>query len=616
LSIGHGDATFVDIPETPAPVFAARAFKHAIFGTPETPAEHTFVSGNEDRASASATGGLPGHTTQRRLFQPSERQVQREKELLLGNQQTSRPVSPVKAPPGILLTPGTANGRRKQVKFGQLVVDNEGKRSKYSRSGLPDNYPGKFPSPWTPKIATPAEPKLQESTASRNAPKTVDKKVESKFTEILESTKQSRKALVAGKNPAQRPDEDPDLTMDFNLPQSASGHYWKEQYQSYSAQSEAETKRLIAKHKLAKEYARRKDDEAVGLRTQLESERKKRQQREKDLERQVKDMRERLRCALAENSKVCTEMLALRLKEEAIDLVEAVKDEDQRQSETSKSGHRASRLEATVHEPELKDIWLDEKVQTGSRRKSTHLSNATGQEVDKATLPSKRHSHRLRISRAEQATILPSTNNLNSEHTDTIRDQLATSDVPLTNDPNDPGSAAAIKAKAVNDRKLRRQAALLSSLDGITTPAATPRRPRPKALPVSASKPLGDRSPNIVLRSPNPLVPGANEERVTITTADFGKESSSRRKIVSEPSPVASTTSKTYLQPWDATAPLEALDMQAAQPITPVSSHKKQTPKRTPRSAATSKELAPERVDAAKERLAARRERRKRTVIK
>jgi hypothetical protein len=61
---------------------------------------------------------------------------------------------------------------------------------------------------------------------------------------------------------------------------------------------------------------------------------------------------------------------------------------------------------------------------------------------------------------------------------------------------------------------------------------------------------------------------------------------------------------------------LEALDMQAAQPITPVSSHKKPTPKRTPRAAATFEGARPERIDAAKERVTARREQKKRNVIK
>ena len=336
--LGNGDATFIDVPETPAPVFAVRAFKHALFGTPEPVNPIAIASAAkpdakpDTKAPATAAPDSLKPSTQRRLFQPSERQAQKEKEQQLDALNNS----PTKAPSGILMTPGTANGRRKQVKFGEQVVDNEGKRSKYSKSGLPDNFPGKFPSPWTPKVSTPVDPKPLRTGDVRNCC-TVDKKVESKFTEILDSSKISQKTSTA-KPVAVRPKDGVDITMDLNLPQSASGRYWQEQYQSYSAQSEAETKRLIAKHKLAKEYARRKDDETVRLQAQLELERKKRQQREKDLERQVKEMRERLRGALAENSKVTTEMLALRLKEVATR--SPVKNQDDR--DTEKTGYQAS----------------------------------------------------------------------------------------------------------------------------------------------------------------------------------------------------------------------------------------------------------------------------------
>ena len=54
---------------------------------------------------------------------------------------------PVSSPTkGILMTPGTAAARRKTVTFGDHVVDNEEKRP--VKSGLPDDCPGKFPSPW------------------------------------------------------------------------------------------------------------------------------------------------------------------------------------------------------------------------------------------------------------------------------------------------------------------------------------------------------------------------------------------------------------------------------------------------------------------------------------
>ncbi|KAK7935780.1 spindle pole body formation-associated protein-domain-containing protein [Apiospora marii] len=80
------DTTQFDAPDTPAPVFAARAVRHAIFGTP---------------APATTTGTRPPR--------------------LLAD---TRPKSPPKSPPkptGILMTPGTATSRRKRVSFGHEI---------------------------------------------------------------------------------------------------------------------------------------------------------------------------------------------------------------------------------------------------------------------------------------------------------------------------------------------------------------------------------------------------------------------------------------------------------------------------------------------------------------
>ena len=109
-----------------------------------------------------------------------------------------------------------------------------------------------------------------------------------------------------------RSKDDADVTLDLSLPRSASGRYWKDQYDSYSARSESEVKRLIIKQRVAKDYARIKDEEAMGLKAQLETEQRRRQKRENSLERQVKDMRERLRAALADNAKMSAEVSSLR----------------------------------------------------------------------------------------------------------------------------------------------------------------------------------------------------------------------------------------------------------------------------------------------------------------
>ena len=53
-----------------------------------------------------------------------------------------------------------------------------------------------------------------------------------------------------------RSKDDADVTLDLSLPRSASGRYWKDQYDSYSARSESEVKRFIIKQRVAKDYAR------------------------------------------------------------------------------------------------------------------------------------------------------------------------------------------------------------------------------------------------------------------------------------------------------------------------------------------------------------------------
>jgi hypothetical protein len=284
-------STFESI--TPAPVFAVRAFKQVLFGTPQPTTPRPIFTSNTDKPrDASVTRPKEANgRVQRRQLRPSEAQSRRLKQQDDVNASIAGDLR--QRPQGILMTPGTAVSRRKQVKFGRQVLDNESKRSKYSSSGLPDNFPGKFPSPWTPKVAP----------AATAGPAT-----------------HSREIIADNPNPrgAPRPDspprskDDADITLDLSLPRSASGRYWKDQYDSYSAKSESEVKRLIIKQRVAKDYARIKDEEAMGLKSQLDMEHRKRQKRENSLERQVKDMRERLRAALADNAKMSAEVSSLR----------------------------------------------------------------------------------------------------------------------------------------------------------------------------------------------------------------------------------------------------------------------------------------------------------------
>ncbi|PNP84636.1 hypothetical protein FNYG_02265 [Fusarium nygamai] len=87
--VNDGDTTQIDQPDTPAPVFAARAFKSALFGTPARPTNQSTRAVAKDR-----------------------------------NDKTAQMSRTPPRPQGILLTPGTGTTRRKRVSFGQDVKKN------------------------------------------------------------------------------------------------------------------------------------------------------------------------------------------------------------------------------------------------------------------------------------------------------------------------------------------------------------------------------------------------------------------------------------------------------------------------------------------------------------
>lgn len=279
--------TQIEVPETPAPVFAARAIKHAIWGTPAPP-ETVKPAKFQTRADAAVTSR---YATQK--ADPKDDAADSD-----GARRA-----------GILSTPGTLKGR-KTVSFGAQVVDNEGKKT--TRSGIPNDCPGKFPSPWTPKVEALAE-ELEERPSSSS-------KLTQKLYEARDSSKRSEpkaeapgaKAKTEAARPKPRARDDADITVDVMEPRSESGRYWRDQYLEYAYNSEREVRKIIKKQQIAKEYARKKDNEAIELTEKLEAERKRHVQREKELEAKNKDYKERLRQAMAENLKSSTEIAMLK----------------------------------------------------------------------------------------------------------------------------------------------------------------------------------------------------------------------------------------------------------------------------------------------------------------
>lgn len=209
-------------------------------------------------------------------------------------------------PAGILMTPGTSRNR-KTVTFGAQVVDNEGKKPGAGKSGLPSDYPGKFPSPWTPRVSDASD----KSASTRLNAALYEARADS-------ARAKEKTATRLAQAPAKARDDN-DVTIDVLEPRSESGKYWKEAYETFSARSEKEVHRLVKKHQIAKQYAKKKDDEAVELMARLNEERKRHKARENELEVVKRRLERELKRATEEKEKAKGELAELRERIEGLE---------------------------------------------------------------------------------------------------------------------------------------------------------------------------------------------------------------------------------------------------------------------------------------------------------
>lgn len=224
-----GDETILDQPETPAHIFALRAFEYRLWGTPKPRQQQPPVAS-----------------------EPGER----------SSQPGSQDVSPSKRN-GILMTPGTATLKRsKSVTFGAQVKDKQGATSlKAGKSGLPDTCPGKFPSPFTPKVEGVESDPVCDTARRRT-----------RLTRSLYSIRSDQKPSKTGNVELQRAT----ATVDRVEPQKApDASDWQQLYEQYAASTKKEMKKLVLKQRAAKSYAKQKDVEALRLAEQVRVQQKK-----------------------------------------------------------------------------------------------------------------------------------------------------------------------------------------------------------------------------------------------------------------------------------------------------------------------------------------------------
>ncbi|KAK1760770.1 hypothetical protein QBC47DRAFT_368157 [Echria macrotheca] len=244
------DDTQIEQPDTPAPIFAVRALKTALFGTP-APKERQ-VKSKPSQPTRAAQADLPGN------------------------------VSPTK-PPGILLTPGTGTTRRKRVSFGDGVKEGAEEANPTS-SGLPDEYPGKLPSPWHENSNDAKDdasrPKTRLMQAMENARKNRSIETGNKVQELGDVEEEVEET------DGEESEVDVDITVDLNEPHSRSGKYWKEHFEHYHADAKTEMEKLVKYKQLAKSYAKKKDEEASELNQKLKEE----QERVREMEKKLSEL--------------------------------------------------------------------------------------------------------------------------------------------------------------------------------------------------------------------------------------------------------------------------------------------------------------------------------------
>ncbi|KAL6875427.1 spindle pole body formation-associated domain-containing protein [Trichoderma longibrachiatum] len=220
-----GDTTLLEQPDTPAPVFAARSLKSALFGTPIRDAQRS----SRDRKAAKSASVTAEHGLDTPLKPP---------------------------PPGILLTPGTGTSRPKRVSFNNHELA--------TTKTISPNNEGPAVGKRT-RLSDVLEKARRKSTT--NVSKTIAPQIVKDETDEEDWEEEEHDDLGDfGAN---------DVTLDLNEPRSQSGIYWKEEFEKYHLEARAEMEKLLKYKKHLKSYAEEKDLEAMHLAQKLKEEQEK-----------------------------------------------------------------------------------------------------------------------------------------------------------------------------------------------------------------------------------------------------------------------------------------------------------------------------------------------------
>jgi len=269
-----GNSYLEEPPETPAPLFAVRAFKTAIFGTP-----HPIQDGDLNNEKRPAQG----RALQAKELVPQHQPPDGTAPSLGHNTEPNHKpkVEPLASPAkGILLTPGTAVTKRKTVSFGGLASNTADKtKRKLDEINTNDNFSKDGQRLLTTETLR-SEPKNQSSLTKILFKAQLEASKKRLNNEAAQEKSRARAVLLTRKDgsevgtTSEEEVSDPagDTTVDLSQPCSRSGQHWKAEYELYHKNSAREIKKIIKYGQNAKSYALKKDFEATNLGEKLKQE--------------------------------------------------------------------------------------------------------------------------------------------------------------------------------------------------------------------------------------------------------------------------------------------------------------------------------------------------------
>lgn len=274
-SMAGEDTSHIDEPpETPAHLFAVRAFKSAIFGTPRPPRGSPCHGQKGDEEEGKARGGdapaakvADGRTG---WVEDGDNYKDGHGGGPAVNPRVAALASPAK---GILLTPGTAATRRKNVSFrpiertGKDVVRGDGRESadaEAKAAAAPNGEKQDVPRGSKPRHST-----LTKTLIELSKQKSPEGNLLNSTTTTDTNAKNLEPSTSINLRPPNPSEFNPDTTLDLDQPRSRSGLHWKTEYDRYHKRSNREMKRIIKYGQNVKSYAAKRDAEATNLSEKL-----------------------------------------------------------------------------------------------------------------------------------------------------------------------------------------------------------------------------------------------------------------------------------------------------------------------------------------------------------